>query len=172
MPNWMLRAILGCCIASLVLNGVVTWIVVSHTRGAPSAARAVPAGVAATGTAAPGATGVGARPAAPRDPFQREWELVDKASNKRIGAVILDDSNRLEEFVRLAQLEASQESALRERYAARRGEEMRMAREMVKQGAWHSEEFRRLQRRFWRDEYRALPTDQAVLLPPSYIPVD
>lgn len=177
MPTWILRAILGCCIASLALNSVVAWIVVSHTRGAVVAA---PHPAAATGAGAGTATPQGAaaeaapvpRPAPPREPFQRDWEFVDKASGRRIGAVILDDAGRLEEFVRAARLEPAQEVALRDRYAERRVREMQAAREMVKQGAWRSEEFRKLQRRFWADEYRALPPAQAAHLPPSFIPVE
>ena len=162
MPTWILRAILATSIASLGMNAVVTYIVVSHTRGA-----VIPDGP--RGGTTPRAAPV-THSAAPVVPFQPNWEFVDRATGKRIGAVVNDDSPRMEQFVRQAGLNPADELALRERWTDRRTREMQLAEQLVKDGAWNHKALHQLQQQFWDSEYRALPPEQAMNLPPEFRP--
>jgi hypothetical protein len=100
----------------------------------------------------------------------REYQYVDKASGQLRGAVLVDDAGRLERFVHAGHLSAEQESHLRSAFAARREQEMQLARRMVKDGAWDHGALRAVGDRFWAQAFHDLPPAQAASLPPEFFP--
>ena len=153
-----LRLLVGVNLASLALNGVVAYSVLRRPRDAVSPelikALATPRAAHRSGYT----------------PFVREYQYVDKASGRLLGAVLADDSGKLEEFITEARLTADQEVDLRQRFARRHEREMEMAARMVKDGAWRHGDFLALYQEFWKAEYQALLPEQRFNLSAQFFP--
>ena len=154
----LLRTLVGVNVASLVLNAVVAWSVLHRPAGvSPELLQALSA------------------PRPPRlaaaRPFVREYQYVDQQSGRLMGAVLADDSPRLDAFIAEGRLTAEQELALRDRFARRHEREMEMAAAMVKDGVWRHADYLALYQQFWSAEYEALPPEQRLHLSAQFFPV-
>ena len=149
----MLRAILFFSAASLTLNAVVLYVLLH-----PRAAIIVEPQLSPTAM-------LRERRGGPAS-----FEYVERATGRRLSAILPDDGARLAKFLREGKLSAEQEAGLRARYGERRREEVRIAEEMASAGEWNPARVQTLQREFWYAEEKRLPGDQAAGLSPEFFP--
>ena len=171
MSKWTLRAILLSSLASLGVNVVILYLAL-HPRviangtgpGLPDSRTDGRANsrTALTPSPLPAASGNGGG--------RTVFEIIDKASGKRIEATLTDDGTRLSKFVREGRLSAEQEAGLRGRYAERQKRETARAEQMAREGQWRPGELQQIEREFWYGEWKRLPAGQTSGLSPEFYP--
>lgn len=101
-------------------------------------------------------------------PYRDRWEYVDGRTGERREGVIDDDGPLLERFIADVKLDPGQVAALRDRLAARRASDAKMAALMAREGRWNKVDFILSKRTFWNEIERILPPEAITKLPPDY----